>query len=792
MTGAPAGAPRPGRSLAGMAYMVAVAAVLVLGLVLVALYTQFISGVRQIARITDDTSQFYLAEALFAKTLNELKKKPWSHWQHELAKPRIERPTYRGASCCVVVDTVKDTRGGVVPGLVDIFVRVDHDGCRMTYIERAKLLQVSDLRPTQVELRRHARLEYEIDDAGGRSSALARLGQEERLRELNRPATNVNVRYARALLDRGHPISRTVELVRQLEASARPPSPPLLTETIDRLVREFRPRSARAGVSRDEAARERNRAASTVWDRQARSRDLEAAALVAELRASSYSSDVEKERTVLSKIRKGDALLFADSPQEPGVSEAQTRYEEALAAAEAQSATCRKETVPRCLFRLAQCRAFRAEQLPFERMEPAPGGCVRPVAARSGPASRTQLLEEAGQLYRQITQTYRGSSEAAHAHIPWAWSVMKKVTTRDARSWNVARDCAYAILETLRREYPLYHLWHEHAITSLPGSTGHPAPPTDEVVYYVESLIEPLVVLGRVTGRSPRSADEAACRTVLFVMDLNVDHPRYLVPWLVAAHREQAGPVWTPDGTKVAFSAAQETGSSLFDILLVDLASPDRAVVLFRGTARCALTCSPDGQRFLWNHSSEGNTDIYSMKIDGSDVRRLTNHAADDGSMKVSPDGRRVVFASRRVAGPAGEQTLWEMDLDGSNLRQVTDLEPGWTHHGPQYSPDGSQISFNRWRAGGGNWPESRVWTMARDGSNRRPLTPLGYHAGIWSSDGLARILLKLDEGGGGGTIWLMDPDGSNIRPLGGEGGRRFLERVGDQTWWAKFSGASQ
>jgi TolB protein len=39
---------------------------------------------------------------------------------------------------------------------------------------------------------------------------------------------------------------------------------------------------------------------------------------------------------------------------------------------------------------------------------------------------------------------------------------------------------------------------------------------------------------------------------------------------------------------------------------------------------------SPDGERLLFMTGRDANTEIYDMRLDGTDVRRLTDHPGDD------------------------------------------------------------------------------------------------------------------------------------------------------------------
>ena len=71
------------------------------------------------------------------------------------------------------------------------------------------------------------------------------------------------------------------------------------------------------------------------------------------------------------------------------------------------------------------------------------------------------------------------------------------------------------------------------------------------------------------------------------------------------------------------------------------------------------------------------------MDADGSNLRRLTNHSADDYSPSWSADGRSIAFTSERD----GNREIYVMDADGGNLtpadqpqcrRLVSLLVSGW------------------------------------------------------------------------------------------------------------------
>ncbi len=120
-------------------------------------------------------------------------------------------------------------------------------------------------------------------------------------------------------------------------------------------------------------------------------------------------------------------------------------------------------------------------------------------------------------------------------------------------------------------------------------------------------------------------------------------------------------------------------------------------------------TVSPDGKRVIFTSSMDGDLDIYSMKPDGSDVRRLTNRVGYDGGPYYSPDGRMMVWRAwyprtqaekndylsllkRNLVRPT-KMEIWVARADGSHPRQVTHLNAA--SFAPFFTPDGKRIIFS-------------------------------------------------------------------------------------------------
>ncbi len=187
------------------------------------------------------------------------------------------------------------------------------------------------------------------------------------------------------------------------------------------------------------------------------------------------------------------------------------------------------------------------------------------------------------------------------------------------------------------------------------------------------------------------------------------------------------GPVFSPDGSKIAFRGYNHQGSSSggganYDTYVMNsdgtgvtnlTTSPED---VNSGFSQVDAQWSPDGSMIAY----EGDDGLYVMNADGSDQRKL----ADGGPPAWSPDGSRIVFSMGADHGA----DLWTIHPDGSGLAQLTQ-SPKWDELAT-WSPDGSRIAFLRGNA---------IYVVNQDGTG---LSVLAYIKGVdpfqpqWSPDG--------------------------------------------------------
>ena len=111
---------------------------------------------------------------------------------------------------------------------------------------------------------------------------------------------------------------------------------------------------------------------------------------------------------------------------------------------------------------------------------------------------------------------------------------------------------------------------------------------------------------------------------------------------------------------------------------------------------------SSKGKRVVFRSGRDGNFEIYSVGLDGSGVRRLTDHPGRDTMPAISPDGERVAFSSTRNGAYPLDFDLYLLHLDEAGepgeIRRLTDTAGVEVH--VRFSPDGEWIIYTSQRGG--------------------------------------------------------------------------------------------
>jgi TolB protein len=140
-------------------------------------------------------------------------------------------------------------------------------------------------------------------------------------------------------------------------------------------------------------------------------------------------------------------------------------------------------------------------------------------------------------------------------------------------------------------------------------------------------------------------------------------------------------PTWSPDGSSILFASNAQGGVQLYRIRLN---GSELQKISSLPAVRGRSDWSPDG-RFIVTYSGQPwNRDVYIMNADGSDARMLSPTGGNSQGPSISPDGQWVAFTSYfdKYSDDHGCE-IYIMRVDGTDVRRLTnndycDYQPRW------------------------------------------------------------------------------------------------------------------
>ncbi len=156
--------------------------------------------------------------------------------------------------------------------------------------------------------------------------------------------------------------------------------------------------------------------------------------------------------------------------------------------------------------------------------------------------------------------------------------------------------------------------------------------------------------------------------------------------------------VYSPNGKQMLF-AYDRASPNQGDIDVHRITLEDRTTAPVAGNLNGlsheeSPTWSPDGQRFAFTSTFQGNQEVYVGRLDSEERQRLTEDAETDAHPAWSPAGKSIAFATSRW----GNFEIALMDPGGNNLRRLT-TAVGLDDY-PAWSPDGRQLAWTSNRDG--------------------------------------------------------------------------------------------
>ena len=164
---------------------------------------------------------------------------------------------------------------------------------------------------------------------------------------------------------------------------------------------------------------------------------------------------------------------------------------------------------------------------------------------------------------------------------------------------------------------------------------------------------------------------------------------------LTSGSANSAFPSFSPDGRRFVYRVFEKDG---YGLRIMDLDT--KAVTALTHDYDNFPLWSPHGDLIMFARLVDEAYEIYTIKADGTDLKRLTNTHGNDAHMTWSPDGELIAFASSRMGfkdegvytdAPQPYGDLFVMRKDGTHVDQLTDNQ--WEEGTPAWQPEGVKLS---------------------------------------------------------------------------------------------------
>ena len=209
---------------------------------------------------------------------------------------------------------------------------------------------------------------------------------------------------------------------------------------------------------------------------------------------------------------------------------------------------------------------------------------------------------------------------------------------------------------------------------------------------------------------------------------------------------------------QIAFASAR---SGMPQIYLSNLNGTNLVQITQIENGACQPAWSPDGSRLVFIspcqrradfiENAYSDTSLFTVNVDGTGLKQLTNVPGADFEPAWSPDGNRIAFTSIRD----GNKQIYVLEIDSMAVTRLTTPDVNIENSQPAWSPDGKQVAYMVKRVG-----THQVWVMSDTGQEHVQIVRSGQvlwdYAPAWSADGKVILFNQRRGDSAAPRPWLM------------------------------------